>query len=188
MTLSARHTLLLFLRSLPMRPSVCLRCAVLSLLPLLLASCHHYSHPEQPASQLSFGVNMAQHGLWSEALFRFHQAESLDPNNPRIQNDLAVAYEAAGDYDKALESYKKGLKLDPNSKELRANYARFVEFYQGFKSSDKPVQGSAGAFPPSRPVARPAPPPEMAPPPIGAPMGIPQPPPLEPPPPTSVER
>jgi hypothetical protein len=188
MMLSARHTLLPFLRSLPMHPSIRLRCAVLSLLPLLLASCHHYGRPEQPASQLAFGVNMAQHGLWSEALFRFHQAEGLDPNNPRIQNDLGVAYEAAGDYDKALESYKKGLKLDPNSKELRANYARFVEFYQGLKSADKPVQGNAGTFPPPRPAGRPAGPPEMTPPPTGAPMGTPEPASPEPPPPPPSER
>jgi Tfp pilus assembly protein PilF len=151
----------------------CLRSAALLALPLLLSACHHYGRPEQPASQLAFGVNMAQHGLWSEALFRFHEAESLDPNNPRIQNDLAVAYEAAGNYDKALETYKKGLKLDPNSKELRANYARFVEFYQGFKS-DKTLQGTAGTvLPAAKPAERRAP--ETAPPPAGAPMGTPEP-------------
>jgi tetratricopeptide (TPR) repeat protein len=185
MTLSARHTQLPFFRSLPMRPSIRMRrflsAAVSAALPLLLAGCRHYGRPDQPSSQLSFGVNMAQHGLWSEALFRFHQAESLDPNNPRIQNDLAVAYEAAGDYDKALETYKKGLKLDPNSKELRANYARFVEFYQGFKSPDKPAQGSASSFPTPRPSSRSAPP-EAAPP-TGAPMGTPEPASPQPPPP-----
>jgi len=154
--------------------------AVLAL-PLLLTSLtacgHHYGHPEKPASQLGFGVDMAKHGLWSEALFRFHQAESLDPNNPRIQNNLAVAYEAAGDYDRALESYKKGLKLDPNSRELRANYAHFVEFYQGFKSADKkgvpaaaPLQPSSHRppempQPPSQPVGMPEPSAPGAPPP-----------------------
>jgi len=149
-------------------------CSVLTALALslfLTAGCSHYRRPDQPASQLSFGVDMAKHGLWSEALFRFHEAESLDPNNPRIQNDLAVAYEAAGDYDRALESYKKGLKLDPNSRELRANYARFVEFYQGFKSTDK-EKGKPSVLPPPAEGHRP---PQTAPPPSGQPVGIPEP-------------
>ncbi|MES1211466.1 MAG: tetratricopeptide repeat protein, partial [Acidobacteriota bacterium] len=60
----------------------------------------------QPAAQISFGVDMARRGLWSEALFRFHQAETLDPRNPRVLNNLAVAYEATGEYDKALGYYK----------------------------------------------------------------------------------
>jgi tetratricopeptide (TPR) repeat protein len=115
---------------------------------------------------------MAKHGLWSEALFRFREAERLDPQNPRIQNNLGVAYEAAGDYDKALDYYKKALKMDPNSKDLRANYARFVEFYQGFKSSDKAAQGAPAAVP-----ARPSPPGPMdaTPPPSGSPVGTPEP-------------
>jgi tetratricopeptide (TPR) repeat protein len=170
-----------------MRPSNRRAAALLALaLPLFaLTACHHYSHPEQPASQLSFGVSMAQHGLWGEALFRFHQAERLDPDNPRIQNNLGVAYEAAGDYDKALDHYKKGLKLDPNSKELRTNYAHFVEFYQGFKSTDKAVKGTAGTvLPTAKPVDHR--PPETAPPPTGAPLGTPEPRTPEPPPPPPV--
>jgi tetratricopeptide (TPR) repeat protein len=154
-------------------------------LPLLLAAStacgNHYGKPDQPASQLAFGVSMAQHGLWSEALFRFHQAERLAPDNPHIQNDLGVAYEAAGDYDKALECYKKGLKLDPNSKELRTNYSHFVEFYQGFKPDKK---GTAGVV-----VISPKPaehkPPETAPPPA-APLGAPEPNTPQPPPPPPV--
>jgi len=161
-----------------MRPWTRLRAAALPALalPLLLAvstACgHHYGHPEQPASQLAFGVSMAQHGLWGEALFRFHQAERLDPNNPRIQNNLGVAYEAAGDYDRALDHYKQGLKLDPNSKELRTNYAHFVEFYQGFKSNEKAAAKPAEHKPP-----------EKTPPPAGAPLGTPEPRTPQPPPP-----
>ena len=58
--------------------------------------------PEQAASQLAFGVDMARSGLWDEALFRFPEAEKLDPENPRIPSNIGVAYEAAGQFDKAL--------------------------------------------------------------------------------------
>lgn len=135
------------------------RAAILTLaiLPLLLTACGGgYGRPEQPGSQLAFGVDMARRGLWSEALFRFHQAERLDPNNPRVYNNLAVAYEATGDFDKALEYYQRALRAAPDNRELRANYTRFVEFYQGFKPQEQ--KAGAGAAQPSGTPAAEAPP------------------------------
>jgi Tetratricopeptide repeat len=113
--------------------------------------------------QLAFGVDMARRGLWSEALFRFHEAEKADPENPRVQNDLGVAYEAQGEFEKALDHYKRALQLAPDNREVRANYARFVEYYQSYKSPDKAKQGKAGSStlpsPLTPPGAVPAPPP-----------------------------
>ncbi len=86
---------------------------------------------------------MAKRSLWSEALFRFHQAERVDANNPRVLNNLAVAYEAVGDYQKALEYYQTALKQSPNDRDLRANYSRFVEFYQGFKPDEQKAEQPA---------------------------------------------
>jgi outer membrane protein assembly factor BamD (BamD/ComL family) len=156
-----------------MRPSIRLCSVSLLVLPLLTACGQHYGRPDKPSSQLAFGVDMAKKGLWSEAMFRFRQAESLEPDNPRVQNNLGVASEAAGDYDKALDYYKKALKLDPNSKDLRANYARFVEFYQGFKgtkSATAAAPAGTAAPPPSR-----TPPPTPEQPPAGNPVGTPEP-------------
>lgn len=93
-------------------------------------------------SQLSFGVQMARQGLWSEALFRFQEAQKLEPENPRVLSNLGVAYEATGKFDLALESYQHALKVAPNDKEIRNNYGRFVEFYQGFKG-EKTAKDSA---------------------------------------------
>lgn len=96
-----------------------------------------------PASeQLEFGVTMAKRGLWSEALFRFQQAERLEPANSRVLNNLAVAYEANGMFEKALEAYQKALKTDPGSRDLKENYSRFVEFYQSFKA--QPAEAAEG--------------------------------------------
>ncbi len=83
--------------------------------------------------QLDFGVEMARRGLWSEALFRFQQADRARPNDVRILNNIAVAYEAVGLFEQALEGYKRALKVDPSNRDLRNNYSRFVEFYQGFR-------------------------------------------------------
>lgn len=107
----------------------------LSLL-LVLPACSG-RRADGPAAQLTFGVAMAQRGLWEEALFRFRRASLLDPTNPRVFNNLAVASEAAGKFDEALGYYQKALQLDPGNRELKANYSRFSEFYQSLKAKPK---------------------------------------------------
>lgn len=87
--------------------------------------------------QLSFGVKMARRGLWSEALFRFKQARRLDPSNARVLNNMAVAYEALGHFDKALETYQEAVRLQSTDRDLRKNYSRFVEFYRAFRPDEQ---------------------------------------------------
>ncbi len=134
-------------------------------------------------AQLSFGVKMARQGLWNEALFRFHQAEQGDPGNPHIRNNLAVAYEATGDFEQALTYYKKALEATPDDRTMRGNYARFVEFYQAYKGGKaaKPAPGKdipAGALNPAEPLVPTGAPASAPGPPIELPDNAPIPPPL----------
>jgi len=95
--------------------------------------------------EVSFGVKMAQRGLWSEALFRFKRAAEQEPNNGKVLNNVAVAYEAIGQYENALLAYQEALKADSTNRELKRNYSRFIEFYQAFKPAeeDAPVETQA---------------------------------------------
>lgn len=113
-----------------------------------VAACSGGPSPVDPRSQLDFGVEMARRSLWSEALFRFRQAQVEQPSNPRILNNMAVAYEALGQFEQALESYQQALRLDPGNRELKRNYARFVEFYQGFKPQEQEEDGQEAPRPP----------------------------------------
>lgn len=155
---------------------------------------------------------MARRGLWGEALFRFHEAEKADPENPRVHNNLGVAYEAQGDFEKALAHYKRALQLAPDNRQMRANYARFVEFYQAYKSPEKAkgkgfpmpkgakgaagsgssAPGSSGHAPPAEPPPAPAGPSEpshVPPGPAGTPgTGGTHVPPVQPPPPPPVDQ
>ena len=123
--------------------------AVLAVAALLVAACGS-SAPKRPEplpqtkTQLQFGVEMAQRGLWSEALFRFRQAQAQRPADPRVLNNMAIAYEALGQFELALQYYQDALKGDPNNRDLRRNYSRFVEFYRAFK----PDQQQDGSLPP----------------------------------------
>lgn len=100
---------------------------------------------EVTPSQLQFGVKMAKRGLWNEALFRFRAADRLDPENPRIINNIAVAYEALGKFDKALEHYQEAVRAAPSNAELRKNYSRFVEFYRAYKPDETDGDTAAGS-------------------------------------------
>lgn len=95
--------------------------------------------------QLDFGADMARRGLWKEALFRFQQADRLDPNNSRILNNIAVSFEALGLFDEALEVYRKALQVGPGDEELKGNYSRFVEFYQSFRPREETGETEADA-------------------------------------------
>lgn len=102
-------------------------------------------------SQLAFGVDMARRGLWAEALFRFQQARQADGGSAHVLNNLAVAYEALGRFDQALESYREALAVAPGDSDLKRNYSQFLEFYQGYQSGPA-EEGAAEAASPEEPV------------------------------------
>src|SRR3981189_4003744 len=66
-------------------------------------------------AQVDFGINVAQRGLWREAIYRWEKAIQIDPTYAAALNDLAVAYEHEGQLAKAREAYEKALALDPNN-------------------------------------------------------------------------
>jgi Flp pilus assembly protein TadD len=78
-------------------------------------------------TEVAFGINVAQRGLWREAMYRWERAVQLDPGYASAYNDLAVAYEHEGQLDKARKAYDKALELDPNNAQIRQNYELFKE-------------------------------------------------------------
>ena len=89
---------------------------------------------------MQFGVEMARNGLWREALFRFESAERQRPGDPEVLNNIAVAHEALGNFDLALEAYKMALDRAPGNTDLRRNYSHFTEFYQSFRPPEEETE------------------------------------------------
>ena len=72
----------------------------------LLASAPSFADARGDAkSQVEFGINVAQRGLWREAIYRWEKAAQLDPSYAAAYNDLAIAYEHEGQLDKARKAY-----------------------------------------------------------------------------------
>ena len=78
-------------------------------------------------AQVEFGINVAQRGLWREAIYRWEKATQIDPTYVAAYNDLAIGYEHEGQLDKARKAYEKALQLDPNNSQIRQNYELFKE-------------------------------------------------------------
>lgn len=95
---------------------------------LAAAGCSHGGNTEIPAAQQDFGVQMAKMNLWREAMFRFQRAVQMNPNDAMAHNNLAVAYEANGDFELAAREYKEAMRLDKSNQYIQKNYSRYVEF------------------------------------------------------------
>jgi Tfp pilus assembly protein PilF len=76
---------------------------------------------------VEFGIAVAQKGLWREAIYRWDQATKIDPSYSAAFNNLAVAYEHEGEFDKARKAYERAIELDPENQMLRQNYELFKE-------------------------------------------------------------
>jgi len=105
---------------------------------LISGACASSGPPAQAHAEMREGVRAAQRAYWQEALFRFQNARTLEPQDPEVLNNLAVALEALGRYDEALATYKQALQGGSKSSALRRNYARFAEFYSSYAKGVKP--------------------------------------------------
>ena len=86
---------------------------------------------------------MAKQANWREAIFRWQRVLALAPDNPRIHNNLAVAYESLGEYDKAEAEYRAALASPHAPDEIKENHELFLKFYNRYKEGGGPPQDGA---------------------------------------------
>ena len=111
---------------------------------LFASACSHHQDLTKSATQDNFGVQMARMNLWREALFRFERAVQINPADAMSHNNLAVAWEANGDFEKARKEYLEALKLDRSNQYIQKNYSRYVEFLsRNRKRQQKDVKTAA---------------------------------------------
>jgi tetratricopeptide (TPR) repeat protein len=126
-----------------MKPTLAVTTLLLLTL-ILAAACGSRTDLAREETQSRFGVRMARMNLWREALFRFKRVVEMNPNDPKAHSNLAVAYEANGEFDKAVEEYKVALRLDRTNQYIQKNYSRLVEFTSRNKKR-QPGAATAGA-------------------------------------------
>src|SRR5450755_3572255 len=95
--------------TLAMRRAAFVWCLLLSI--LFAVGCRSSRHALPEATQENFGVNMARMNLWREAMFRFKRAVEINPGDAMAHNNLAVAYEANGDFENAAKEYREAMRI-----------------------------------------------------------------------------
>jgi Flp pilus assembly protein TadD len=93
---------------------------------LILSGCA----PVMTNNQMQFGITAAQKELWNEAIFRWEKVLEIKPESGAAYNNLAVAYEKKGEWDKAEMAYETAMKLAPKNKYIQANYEKFKTRYE----------------------------------------------------------
>lgn len=121
----------------PGRRSLCLF-LLLTVAVALAASPARADRRDDAKAQVAFGIEVARAGLWREAVFRFERAVEIDPTYAAAYNNLAVAYEQAGEIDKARRAYEKALELAPKNTFIRQNYDLFRELHDRPASAQRP--------------------------------------------------
>lgn len=102
--------------------------ALAVVLTMSASGCRSSRRSGPAAEQEKFGVRMAKMNLWREAMFRFKRAVEMNPQDATAYNNLAVAYEANGDFENAGKAYREAMRLDKSNQHIQKNYSRFVEF------------------------------------------------------------
>jgi Flp pilus assembly protein TadD len=101
--------------------------ALFLLVPLLLVAGLAPAADKNSSKEVKFGVEVAQKGMWREALFRFQKAVEANPQNPSALNNLAVALEQMGQFTEARDNYERALELKPDDLYIQQNYDLFRE-------------------------------------------------------------
>lgn len=106
------------------------RVCAAAVLMLLFAAPNVFADARGDAkAQVTFGITVAQKGLWREALYRFERAAAIDPTYAPAWNNLAIACEQEGHIDKAKQAYEKAIALAPKDLYIRQNYELFLEVH-----------------------------------------------------------
>jgi tetratricopeptide (TPR) repeat protein len=91
---------------------------------LILSGCAVFRDTSQTEAYNRFAIRAAQAQLWNEAIFRWKQVITVDPDDSKAHNNLGVAYEAVGKMDEAITAYQRAAELEPDNKYYRLNYRR----------------------------------------------------------------
>ncbi|MBC2713839.1 MAG: tetratricopeptide repeat protein [Desulfobacteraceae bacterium] len=99
-------------------------CLLILMLSLCLAACasqKKIADKQRAEAIRDLGEAYMGQGANTRALREFLKAESINPDDPYLQNDLGVAYMLKGNLKLSIKHFKKALKLKPDYSPARNN-------------------------------------------------------------------
>lgn len=83
-----------------------------------------------PTKVMIFAADMAERGNWREALYRWEQVNRDVPDNPKVLNNLAVAYEVLGRLEESHDFYARAVTRSGGDPEIAENSRRSARFWR----------------------------------------------------------
>ncbi len=97
-----------------------------------------------PEAALERRVELARQyigrGDWENAKRNLELANDLNPDNPSVHEAFGLVYQSTGEYDRAEDSFKRALRIDPGFSRARNNYAAFLFSMGRFEEAEKEFQ------------------------------------------------
>lgn len=84
-------------------------------------------NPADPMGYMYFAIAESEIGNPFDGLSYFLKAESLDPNNAVIQNNIAIAYKKLDKLQDAIEHFGRALTLDPPNQTFLEQYRNALQ-------------------------------------------------------------
>jgi len=110
-------------------------------LSLGVGSCAHRAEKKEQAQlHLQLGTSLLESGQYPEALRALSEAYHLDPDNPAIMNNLALAYFYRGKPRIAVSYWEKALTLNPQDTEAMNNLGRVLIELKQFERAQSLLQ------------------------------------------------
>lgn len=93
-----------------------------------------------PQAALERRVELARQyigrGDWENAKRNLELANNIDSDNPSVHEAFGLVYQSTGEYDRAEESFKRALRVDPQFSRARNNYAAFLFFLGRYEEAE----------------------------------------------------
>lgn len=115
-------------------------------LALLLCSCASFlsNHKDEAQLHMQIGNGHYAQGNLPFALKEMLEAEKLDPQNPLIQNNLALIYYARERYDLAEQHLLRAIELEPKYSDARTNLGRVYIEEKRYADAEKQLRIAIG--------------------------------------------
>ena len=96
------------------------------LIPAFLLLCLSLGcRPPRISPALAAGIAAAQADNWEEAVRLWQSVLEKEPGSAAAHNNLAVAFEKKGAWEKARKEYETALAFDPDNLIIKDNFERF---------------------------------------------------------------
>ncbi len=86
---------------------------------------------------LQLGTSQLSRGIYPQALESLLRAEAILPDNPKVQNNLGLAYYVRKKTKKAKHHIRRAVELDPGYTEARNNLSRILTEHGQYKLAIK---------------------------------------------------